>query len=62
MSETDIKYCVAVVDDDDSVCQSLAKLLRAAGFQPATHHSVEAFLKDTQHYRFDCLIVDIQLG
>ncbi|NLF19581.1 MAG: hypothetical protein GX595_20315 [Lentisphaerae bacterium] len=26
---------VAVVDDDDRVCRSMGRLLRAAGFQPA---------------------------
>ena len=52
---------VAVVDDDEKVCQSFGRLLRAAGFQPITYPSAEAFLADTKQPRFDCLVFDIQL-
>ncbi|HNQ89564.1 MAG TPA: response regulator [Verrucomicrobiota bacterium] len=52
---------VAVVDDDESVCRSLARLLLAAGFQPVTYGSAEAFLEDAKRPRFDCLVLDIQL-
>ena len=57
----DILY-VAVVDDDESVCRSFGRLLRTAGFQPVTYASAEAFLEDTKRPRFDCLVLDIQLG
>lgn len=53
---------VAVVDDDGSLCRSFSRLLRMAGFQPITYASAEAFLQDTKRPRFDCLILDIQLG
>jgi len=52
---------VAVVDDDEMVCKSLGRLLRAAGLQPITYPSAEAFLADTKHPQFDCLILDVQL-
>jgi FixJ family two-component response regulator len=52
---------VAVVDDDESVCQSFGRLLRAAGLQPITYPSAEAFLADTKQPRFDCLVLDVQL-
>jgi FixJ family two-component response regulator len=52
---------VAVVDDDESVCRSLSRLLRAAHFQPITYASAEEFLADTKHPKFDCLVLDIQL-
>ena len=52
---------VAVVDDDESVCRSFSRLLRAAHFQPITYASAEAFLADTKHPKFDCLVLDIQL-
>jgi len=52
---------VAVVDDDEGVCRSFARLLRAAGMQPITYLSAEAFLADTKHPQFDCLLLDIQL-
>jgi FixJ family two-component response regulator len=53
---------VAVVDDDESLCRSLSRLLRASDIQAVTYSSAEAFLADTKHPRFDCLILDIQLG
>jgi FixJ family two-component response regulator len=53
---------IAVVDDDESVCRSLSRLLRAAHFQPITYSSAEAYLSDSKHPRFDCLVFDIQLG
>lgn len=53
---------VAVVDDDESVCRSFTRLLRVAGLQPVTYASAEALLQDTKRPRFDCLLLDIQLG
>jgi len=52
---------IAVVDDDESVCQSFGRLLRAAGLQPIIYPSAEAFLADTKQPRFDCLVLDVQL-
>jgi FixJ family two-component response regulator len=61
MSTTTPIY-VAVVDDDESLCRSLGRLLRAAGIQPVTYASAEAYLADTKHPKFDCLVLDVQLG
>ena len=61
MSSTSHTY-VAVVDDDQSVCRSFARLLRAAGIQPVTYGSAEALLADTKRPRFDCMVFDVQLG
>lgn len=52
---------VAVVDDDERFCRSLARLLRAAGMQPITYASAEAFLADDKHPQFDCLVLDVHL-
>jgi len=52
---------VAVVDDDEELCRSFGRLLRAAGFQPITYASAEALLADTKHPQFDCLVFDIEL-
>jgi len=52
---------IAVVDDDESLCRSLSRLLRAAHLQPITYLSAELFLADTKHPKFDCLLLDIQL-
>lgn len=53
---------VAVVDDDESVCRSLSRLLRAAHYQPIPYLSAESLLADTKHPKFDCLVLDVQLG
>jgi len=61
MTSTQNSY-IAVVDDDESICRSWSRLLRAAHFQPMTYPSAEAFLADTRHPRFECLVIDIHLG
>ena len=61
MSSASTTY-VAVVDDDESVCRSFGRLLRAAGLQPITYDSAESFLADTKRPQFGCLVLDIQLG
>jgi FixJ family two-component response regulator len=53
---------VAIIDDDASVCRSLARLLRLAGFEPKAFGSAEAFLADGSRARFRCLLLDIHLG
>ena len=53
---------IAIVDDDESVCRSLGRLLRAAGMQPVSYSSAEEFLADNRRPRFECLVLDIQLG
>jgi FixJ family two-component response regulator len=61
MNNTESIY-IAVVDDDESFCRSLARLLRAAGMQAITYGSAEAFLADVKRPRFDCLVLDVNLG
>jgi FixJ family two-component response regulator len=53
---------IAVIDDDEAFSRSLARLLRAAEYQPITYPSAEVFLADRNHPRFDCLLLDIALG
>jgi FixJ family two-component response regulator len=50
---------IAVVDDDDSVRQSLRQLLRAADLEALTYASAEEFL--ARREQVDCLIVDVNL-
>jgi FixJ family two-component response regulator len=52
---------VAIVDDDASICRSMSRLLRIADLQPIAYPSAEAFLEDSKHPQFDCLVLDIQL-
>ena len=56
------KFKIAIVDDDASMCQATDRLLRAAGFQPVTYLSGEAFLEDAKRACPDCILLDIQLG
>lgn len=53
---------IAIVEDDESLCRSFNRLLRAAGFQAVTYPSAEAFLADVKRPRFDCLLLDIELS
>ena len=56
-----IRTYVGVVDDDQSFCRSLDRLLRAAGFNSITYATAEDFLRDTKRPQFDCLVLDIKL-
>jgi FixJ family two-component response regulator len=53
---------VAVIDDDASLCRSLARLLQLSGFQAITFQSAEEFLADPLRNHFACLLLDVQLG
>ena len=59
---TDSGSMVFVVDDDDSVCRALARLIQSAGYRVETFGSARAFLDSK---RADtcaaCLVLDIQL-
>jgi FixJ family two-component response regulator len=59
---TSTNIYVAVVDDDESLCRSLGRVLHIAGMQPIFYASAEGFLTDTKKPQFDCLLLDIQLG
>jgi FixJ family two-component response regulator len=53
---------IAIVDDDESVCRALGRLLRASGMQAITYTSAEGFLADSAHPQFACMVLDVQLG
>lgn len=53
---------VALIDDDESVCRSLGRLLRAAGIRSVAYSSAEAFLADDGRPSLDCLVLDVQLA
>lgn len=53
---------VAVVDDDENLCRSSGRLLRAVGLFPVSYPWAEAFLPDTERPYFDCLVLDVRLG
>lgn len=53
---------IAIIDDDESLCRSLGRLLRQAGFHPVTFLSGETFLQSPERGSLRCLLIDIQLG
>jgi two-component system response regulator FixJ len=52
---------ICVVDDDQSVRESLARLIRSVGFGVQVFASAEAFLSEGPNSEPDCLILDIRM-
>jgi FixJ family two-component response regulator len=52
---------IAVVDDDESVRESLYGFLESMGFTVAAFSSAEAFLKSDSLGEMDCLLLDVRL-
>ena len=52
---------ISVVDDDDSVRESLEGLFRSVGFRVKVFPSAEAFLKLDNLSDIDCLILDVRM-
>jgi FixJ family two-component response regulator len=52
---------IAVIDDDESMCQALGRLLRLAGYDVRTYFSAESFLDDPHHVHARFAVTDIQL-
>jgi|SRR6185437_194803 len=53
---------VSVVDDDESVRESLPDLLRSFGFDAQAFASAEAFLASQDPARTDCLVLDVAMA
>ena len=52
---------ISVVDDDDSVRESLRRLIRSVGFAVQAFSSAEQFLNSDQLRQTRCLILDVKL-
>ncbi len=52
---------ISVVDDDESVRESLQALIRSVGFQVKVFPSAEEFLHSEQLLNTDCLILDVRM-
>jgi CheY-like chemotaxis protein len=52
---------VTVIDDDESIRDSLKALLRSAGFRVAAFESAEAFLDSDTAMQTSCLILDFRM-
>jgi len=55
------KPMIAVVDDDESMREATANLMRSAGFASETFQSADDFLKSGDPERAHCLIADVQM-
>ena len=58
---TDTSLLVSVVDDDESVRESLPDLLKELGFAARTFSSAEEFLESHTALQTGCLILDIAM-
>jgi FixJ family two-component response regulator len=62
MNESPGVPIVAVVDDDESVRESLADLAESVGYEAALFASAEEFLQSVRHCdSLACLILDVRL-
>lgn len=59
--ESSRRFLVAVVDDDESVRESLPDLLRESGYAAQAFASAEELLDSGDLIRFGCLILDIAM-
>src|SRR6266853_4682019 len=64
MGETDqargqTSKLIAVIDDDESICDSLRDLMESAGLEARCFGSAEEFLESGLHRQAACLITDI---
>jgi FixJ family two-component response regulator len=58
---TNTRSLISVVDDDESMRESLPGLLRELGFPAQTFSSAEEFLASDTIWRTRCLILDIAM-
>lgn len=52
---------IAVVDDEESVCKALQRLIRSAGFAVETFPSGAEFLQSVQDHEPACVVLDLHM-
>lgn len=52
---------IAIIDDDESLCRSLSRLLQQVGLPSISFSSAEKFLVHEGIDRYSCLLLDVQL-
>ena len=52
---------IAIVDDDEPLCEAIGSLLKAAGFATDAFHSAEAFLSSPDWQTTSVLLLDVRL-
>jgi FixJ family two-component response regulator len=61
---SNVKPLVAIVDDDESVCRALKRLVRSLGMNAETFASGQQFLdliEAMPSFHPDCLVLDVQM-
>jgi FixJ family two-component response regulator len=59
--EEEARELVAIVDDDDSVRQSMDRLIRSFGYRTQVFGSGEEFLSSTAPDRAACVLLDVRM-
>lgn len=52
---------IAIIDNDESICDSLRELMESAGFMARCFGSAEEFLEYNLQWEVGCLIAEIQM-
>jgi FixJ family two-component response regulator len=52
---------IAIVDDEEAICDALTSLLRSVGWRAESFTSAEAFLQSGQVHTTACLLLDVRL-
>jgi len=62
LRESVVEEWIAIIDDDDSVRHSLARIVRSRGIRVQTFASAEEYLSRDDASAPCCLVLDVQLG
>ena len=60
-SQNNSQFLIAIVDDDQSVCEALESLLKSIGFRTASFSSGRSFLDSAEFPDVSCAILDISM-
>jgi FixJ family two-component response regulator len=52
---------IAIVDDDESICEAVKSLLKSVGFKAEAFTSAQEFSNSDDRYRTACLILDLRM-
>ena len=55
------KPVVFILDDDESVCRALVRLMKSVGYDVQAYSSPEDFLDQVSQNICDCLILDVRM-
>ena len=53
---------IAVVDDEQKLCEILKKVLESFGYEVSVYLSPVTFLEQFKSHSYSCLLLDLNLG